>query len=120
MAFAATSAAFAALSLWGYTTKRNLTAMGNFFLIALVGLIVAMIISMVIGSTVFSFIVNGAGVLIFAGLVAYDTQVMRGNYRAGDHDANARFAIWHALDLYLDFLNLFLFILRFCGESSDD
>lgn len=120
VAFAATAAAFAGLSLWGYTTKRNLTGMGNFFLMALIGLIVALVISSLVGSLGFSLLVNAVGVLIFAGLVAYDTQVMRSNYRAGDADTNSRFAIWHALDLYLDFLNLFLFLLRFAGESSDD
>ena len=118
MAFLASAATFAGMSLWGYTTKRNLTGMGNFFLGALIGLIAALVLNIIFPMTMFNLLVSIAGVVIFAGLVAYDTQVMRDNYTPGDSDANARFAIWHALDLYLDFLNLLLFFLRFM--QSDD
>lgn len=120
VAFTSTAVAFAALSLYGYTTKRNLTGMGSFFLVALIGLIVAMIINVFFPAPILSFIVNAAGVLIFAGLVAYDTQTMRMNYRPGDAEANARFAVWHALDLYLDFINLMMFLLRFVGVKAGD
>lgn len=120
LAFVSTAAAFAGLSLWAYTTKRNLTGMGNFFLIAIIGLLVLMVISMFVQSSGLDLIVSAAGVVIFAGLIAYDTQVMRANYHHNDADANARFAIWHALDIYLDFLNLFLFLLRFIGVKAGD
>lgn len=118
LAFVSTSAAFAGLSLWAYTTKRNLTGMGNFFLMALVGLIVALILAAVLHSTFLTTVVSIIGVILFAGLVAYDTQTMRANYALGEDDRNARMAIWSALDLYLDFVNLFLFILRLVGVTS--
>lgn len=120
VAFLITASAFAALSLYGYTTKRNLTGMGSFFLIALVGLLVAMVVGIVLGSSLFSTLVSIAAVVIFGGLVAYDTQMMRYNYRAGDEDSNARFAIWHALDLYLDFVNIMIHVLRLTGSSTSD
>lgn len=120
MAFLATAAAFAGASLWGYTTKRNLTGMGSFFLMAMIGLIVALIIGILLHSTVLSIIISMVAVVLFAGLVAYDTQTMKADFILGDTDGNARKAVWYALDLYLDFLNLFLHILRLLGYASGD
>jgi len=90
----------------------------SIFLMALIGLLVAMLVGMFIQSTVFDTLVSGAGVLIFSGLVAYDHQKIRDNYYSGSTQRND--AIWSAIDLYLDFLNLFLFLLRFIGVSNDD
>jgi FtsH-binding integral membrane protein len=119
-AFLITASAFAALSLWGYTTKRNLTGMGSFFLIALVGLIVAMLVGVLTASPLFNTLVSIGAVVIFGGLVAYDTQLMRSNYHPGNADSNARHAIWHALDLYLDFVNLMIHILKLTGTVKSD
>ncbi len=122
-AFLITASGFAALSLWAYTTKRVLTGMGSFFLIALVGLLVTMVVAAFVGSTALDVLVSLVAIVLFGGLVAYDTQTMRAAYVAGDDEQNARSAVWYALDLYLDFLNLFLHVLRLFGistGSSDD
>lgn len=119
-AFAATAAGFLGCSLYSYTTKRDLTGMGAFFLVALIGLLVAMVLSAIFHSSVLTLLVSAVGVVIFAGLIAYDTQVMRADYVPGDTEGNAQSAIWHALGLLLDFINLFLFLLRFVGVSNDD
>jgi FtsH-binding integral membrane protein len=117
-AFMVTAAGFAGLSLYAYTTKRDLTGMGSFFLVALIGLIVALIVGIFLASPVFNILVSMVAVVIFAGLVAYDTQTMRANYIPGDEDSNARHAIWHALDLYLDFINLLIHMLRLIGVNT--
>lgn len=121
-AFVSTAAAFAGLSLWGYTTKKDLSGVGNFLFMALIGLIVAMLLSVFFPSPGFTLLISIAGVLIFSALVAYDTQTLKEAYCPGDDEMMAKIAIWGALDLYLDFLNLFLFLLRIFGvsSSSDD
>jgi FtsH-binding integral membrane protein len=118
MAFSATAATFVGMSLWGYTTKRNLSGFGSFILMALIGLIVTSIIATVLHSALMTIIVSIVGIVIFAGIVAYDTQTMRNDYAVNNPNANARKAIWHALNLYLDFLNIFLFMLRLMGGGS--
>jgi FtsH-binding integral membrane protein len=119
--FVATAAAFAGLSLWGYTTKRNLSGIGSFLIMALVGLLVVMILNAFFPSPAISLLIGIAGVLIFAGLTAYDTQKLKEAYHSGmGEDEKARITIWGALDLYLDFINLFLFLLRFIGVKADD
>lgn len=118
--FLATAGAFGSLSLWGYTTKRNLSGWGNFLLIALFGLIIAMIVNLFIASTVMQWIVTIAGILIFAGLTAYDTQKMKDTYWSamGDEEALAIGKNNMAFALYLDFLNLFLLLLRLFGVNA--
>lgn len=118
--FLATAGAFGALSLWGYTTKRNLSGWGNFLLIALFGLIIAMIVNLFIASTVMQWIVTIAGILIFAGLTAYDTQKMKDTYWSamGDDESLAIGKNNMAFALYLDFLNLFLLLLRLFGVNA--
>ena len=119
--FFATAAAFAGLSLFGYTTKRDLTGMGTFLVMALWGLIAAMLINLFVGSQPMAYLLSAAGIVIFAGLTAYDTQKIRDAYRSGvSADANERMAIWGAVDLYLDFLNLMLSLLRFMGVKTGD
>jgi len=116
-AFFATAAAFLGLSLYGYTTKRDLSAMGTFFIMGVVGLFVAMIINMFLRSPGLNLAISALGVLIFAGLTAYDTQKIKSMYfYAGGTEFAAKSAIMGALRLYLDFINLFLFLLRFMGD----
>ena len=119
--FLATAGGFAALSLYGYTTKRDLTAMGRFLIIGLVGLIIAMIVNIFVGSGAVAFAISTIGVLIFAGLTAYDTQRIKNTYlelAASNSDFIGKSAIMGALTLYLDFLNLFTFLLSFMGQQE--
>ncbi|OSP55228.1 Bax inhibitor-1/YccA family protein [Pseudoruegeria sp. SK021] len=120
--FVVTSIAFASLSLYGYTTKKDLSAMGTFLMMGLVGLFVAMIINMFVASSAMSFAISVIGVLIFAGLTAYDTQKIKNTYlqmaATGDQEWLGKSAIMGALSLYLDFLNMFMFLLQFMGNRN--
>ena len=117
--FFITASAFGALSLYGYTTKRDLTAMGSFMVMGLFGLIIAMVVNIFMQSSALQFAISGLGVLIFAGLTAYDTQNIKEMYFEGDDTLVAgRKAIMGALRLYLDFLNLFMFLLQFLGNRN--
>ena len=117
--FAVTSASFAGLSLYGYTTKRNLSGLGTFLIMGLIGLILASIVNLFLGSGMMAFVINVAGVLIFAGLTAYDTQKIKSMYHAGDsaHTQGAK-QIHGALTLYLDFINMFMFLLQLLGNRE--
>jgi FtsH-binding integral membrane protein len=115
--FFATAAAFGGLSLWGYSTKRDLSGMGTFLIMGVVGLIVAMVINMFLRNPVFDLAISAIGVLIFAGLTAYDTQKIKSMYFAvAGSDFVGKSVVMGALTLYLDFINLFLFLLRFMGD----
>ncbi|MCK5574494.1 MAG: Bax inhibitor-1/YccA family protein [Sphingomonadales bacterium] len=115
--FFVTAATFASLSLYGYTTKKNLSGMGTFLFMGLVGLIIASVVNMFMQSSMMSLIISAGGVLIFAGLTAYDTQRIREQYfQATDGVSRSKMAIMGALNLYLDFINLFLYLLRFLGD----
>ncbi|MBX4988907.1 Bax inhibitor-1/YccA family protein [Rhizobium lentis] len=115
--FFVTAASFGALSLYGYTTKRDLSAMGSFLMMGLFGLIIAVFVNIFLQSSALQFAISVIGVLIFAGLTAYDTQRIKELYYAADDVAVAgRKAIMGALTLYLDFLNLFMFLLQFMGN----
>jgi len=117
--FFVTAAAFGALSLYGYTTKKNLTGMGSFLIMGLFGLIIASIVNMFMQSSMMEFVISAIGVLIFAGLTAYDTQRIKLMYLESDHSEIAsKKAIMGALSLYLDFINMFLFLLRFMGNRN--
>src|SRR5499426_2505763 len=106
--FFVTAASFGALSLYGYTTKRDLTAMGKFLFMGLIGLILASLVNMFFPSGTMGFIISAAGVLIFSGLIAYDTQKIKEQYaQAWGSDTAEKVAIFGALSLYLDFVNLF-------------
>jgi FtsH-binding integral membrane protein len=117
-AFFATAAGFASLSLYGYTTKRDLSGFGSFLMIGLVGLIVASLINMFVQSGPMGFVISVIGVLVFAGLTAYDTQKIKSMYFAvrGDTELAAKSAVMGALSLYLDFINMFMFLLRIFGD----
>lgn len=120
--FLITSISFAGLSLWGYTTKKDISAWGSFLFMGLIGLIVAMIVNMFLGSPAIEFAISGIGVLIFAGLTAYDTQKIKTDYlqhaHAMDEEWLGKSAIMGALNLYLDFINLFMFLLQFMGNRE--
>ncbi|MGX7951922.1 Bax inhibitor-1/YccA family protein [Tsuneonella sp. HG249] len=117
--FFATAAAFAGLSLFGYTTQKNLTGMGTFLIMGVVGLIVAMIANMFIQSPAFMYAISFIGVLIFAGLTAYDTQRLKNEYAVlrGTEFAGKAIVLG-ALTLYLDFINMFQFLLSFMGSRE--
>jgi len=117
--FFVTAAAFGALSLYGYTTKRDLTAMGSFLIMGVFGLILAMIVNIFMQSSALQFAISAIGVLIFSGLTAYDTQKIKEMYFEGDDVlVSGRKAIMGALQLYLDFINLFTFLLQFLGNRE--
>ena len=115
--FFATAGAFAGLSLVGYTTKRDLSGMGSFLIMGLFGLIIASLINMFMQSSTMSLVISFIGVLIFAGLTAYDTQKIKNIYfQVQGSDFIGKSAVMGALTLYLDFINMFLFLLRFMGD----
>ncbi|GHC49125.1 Bax inhibitor-1/YccA family protein [Neogemmobacter tilapiae] len=120
--FFVTAAAFAGLSLYGYTTKRDLSAMGSFLMMGLIGLILASVVNIFMASDALQFAISVIGVLIFAGLTAYDTQNIKTTYlqhaQMGDQEWLAKSAIMGALNLYLDFINLFMFLLQFLGNRE--
>jgi hypothetical protein len=116
--FFATAGAFLGLSLWGYTTKRDLSGWGSFLIMGVVGIFVALLINMFMRSGTFSLAISAIGVLVFAGLTAYDAQKIKSIYFAvaGNGEAMAKTAVIGALNLYLDFINMFLFLLRIFGN----
>ncbi len=115
--FFISAASFGALSLYGYTTQRDLSPIGSFLLMGLFGLILASLVAMFFPSPGLTFAISAIGVLIFAGLTAYDTQRIKEMYDVMDDGSVAgRKAVMGALTLYLDFINLFLFLLRFLGD----
>jgi FtsH-binding integral membrane protein len=119
-AFFATAASFAALSLFGYTTKKDLSGFGTFLIMGVFGLMVAMLINMFVHSSAMNLLISAVGVLLFAGLTAYDTQRIKSGYFAVRGTAYAgKSAVMGALQLYLDFINLFLFLLRFMGNQRN-
>jgi uncharacterized protein len=118
--FFVTAAAFGALSLYGYTTKRDLSAMGSFLIMGLFGLIIAMVVNLFLQSSAMQFAISVIGVLVFAGLTAWDTQKIKNMYDYVAHDDTmmGRTAIMGALSLYLDFVNMFMFLLHFLGNRE--
>lgn len=117
LTFFASAGAFAGLSLFGYTTKKDLSGFGTFLIMGLIGLLIASIVGIFVHSTALQLAISAVGVLIFAGFTAYDTQKLKMIYRqyAGTPFAE-KAAIMGALNLYLDFINLFMFLLRFMGD----
>ncbi len=115
--FFATSAAYLGLSVYGYTTKRDLSGMGTFLIMGVVGLLVAMVINMFLRSSAMGMAISAIGVLLFAGLTAYDTQRIKSMYaHVAGTDMMGKTAIMGALSLYLDFINMFQFLLSFMGN----
>jgi FtsH-binding integral membrane protein len=117
--FFITAASFGGLSLFGYTTKKDLSGWGSFLMMGLIGIIIAMVVNIFLASTALQFAISVIGVLVFAGLTAYDTQSIKEQYYAGDSQAVAgQKAIMGALRLYLDFLNMFLMLLSLFGNRE--
>jgi FtsH-binding integral membrane protein len=116
--FFATAGAFAGLSLYGYTTQRDLSGFGTFLIMGVIGLLIASVINMFVQSTALMWAVSFLGVLIFAGLTAYDTQRLKEQYyQISGSEWAGKAVVLGALSLYLDFINMFLFLLRFMGNS---
>jgi uncharacterized protein len=118
--FFITAAAFGGLSLYGYTTKRSLSGMGSFLIMGLIGLIIAMVVNIFLASSALGFAVSVIGVLIFAGLTAWDTQRLKEMYLFGNMDAATagRASVMGALSLYLNFINMFQFLLMLLGNRE--
>ncbi|MFC6638805.1 BAX inhibitor (BI)-1/YccA family protein [Sulfitobacter sp. JBTF-M27] len=120
--FLITSIAFAGLSLWGYTTKKDISGWGTFLIMGVIGLIVASIVNIFLQSGALMFAISSIGVLIFAGLTAYDTQRIKSEYVAhaahGDSDWLGKAAIMGALSLYLNFINMFMMLLQLFGQRE--
>jgi len=117
--FFITAASFGALSLYGYTTKKSLSGFGTFLFMGLIGIIIAMVVNFFLQSEMMQFVISIAGVLIFAGLTAYDTQRIKESYAMmASGEAVAKGAIMGAVNLYLDFVNLFMFLLHFLGNRE--
>jgi uncharacterized protein len=115
--FFISAASFGALSLYGYSTQRDLSPIGSFLVMGLFGLILAMVVNIFLKSSGLEFAISAIGVLIFAGLTAWDTQKIKEMYDTNDDGTiSGRKAVMGALTLYLDFINLFLFLLRFMGD----
>ena len=119
--FFITAATFGALSLWGYTTKRDLSGMGSFLVMGLIGLIIASLVNIFMASSALQFAISAIGVLIFAGLTAYDTQKLKEMYLYGnlDSESAAKASVFGALTLYLDFINMFQFLLALVGNRNE-
>ncbi|NWH09575.1 MAG: Bax inhibitor-1/YccA family protein [Alphaproteobacteria bacterium] len=116
-----TAASFGALSLYGYTTNRDLSGWGSFLFMGLIGIILASVVNIFLGSPALEFAVSIVGVLVFAGLTAYDTQRLKELYFVVGHtgETAAKVSIMGALSLYLDFINLFLFLLQLLGNREE-
>ncbi|MEM7687997.1 MAG: Bax inhibitor-1/YccA family protein [Pseudomonadota bacterium] len=119
LTFFATAGAFAGLSLFGYTTKKDLSGFGTFLVMGVIGLIIAMVLNMFLQSSALAFVISGVGVLIFAGLTAYDTQRLKEQYQyLRGTEFMGKAVIMGALNLYLDFINMFIFLLQFLGSRE--
>jgi FtsH-binding integral membrane protein len=115
-AFFITAATFSAMSVYGYVTKSDLSKLGSFLMMGVIGLLIAMVVNIFLGSTVLDFVISAAGVLIYTLLVAYDTQNIKETYSASHgNDANNKMAVMGALSLYINFIMLFQFIMSFVG-----
>ena len=115
--FFITAGTFGAMSIYGYTTKRDLTRLGSFLMMGLIGIIIASIVNMFMQSTMMHYVISVLGVLIFVGLTAYDTQKIKNMYLVSDSgEIMGKKAVMGALTLYLDFINLFIMLLRLFGQ----
>ena len=117
--FFISASVFGGMSLYGYTTKKDLTGMGSFLMMGVLGLIVCSLVNIFLKSSAFDFALSFIGILIFTGLTAYDAQRIKQNfYHSGDSESTAKMAVMGALNLYMDFINLFIMMLRFFGDRK--
>ncbi len=116
--FFITGSVFGAMSIYGYTTKKDLASLGSFMIMGLIGIMIASIVNMFLHSSAMSFIISVLGVVIFTGLTAYDVQKIKNIYFqvCSDKEASEKFAVYGALSLYMDFINLFIYLLQFVGD----
>ena len=118
--FFITAAMFGATSLYGYTTKRDLSQFGSFLFMSLIGIVIASVVNLFIGSSALQFAISIIGVLVFTGLTAYDTQSIKEQYAESiGQEANSKLAVWGALSLYLNFINLFQLLLSLTGQREE-
>lgn len=118
--FFITAAMFGAMSLWGYTTKRDLTGMGTFLFMGVIGLMIASIVNIFLGSSVLQFAISAITVLVFTGLTAFDTQRIKSEFYEGDpSDIQTKQAIFGATSLYVNFLNIFMALLQLFGQKNE-
>jgi FtsH-binding integral membrane protein len=118
--FFITAGTFAAMSIYGYTTQRDLSQFGSFLFMGLIGIVIASLVNVFLASSALQFAVSVIGVLVFTGLTAYDTQRIKEMYYAGDgHEVAGKKAIMGALRLYLDFINLFMMLLQLMGTRRN-
>ncbi|HXO03243.1 MAG TPA: Bax inhibitor-1/YccA family protein [Stellaceae bacterium] len=118
--FFITAGTFAAMSLYGYTTRRDLSQLGSFLFMGLIGIVIASLVNVFIGSTALQFAISVIGVVVFVGLTAYDTQTIKEMYYEGDgHEIASKKAVMGALRLYLDFVNLFMMLIQLLGVRRD-
>jgi len=121
LTFFVTAATFLSMSLYGYTTKADLSKMGSFLMMGVIGIVIAGLANIFFQSPALHFAISAIGVLIFTGLTAYDTQSIKESYAEGyDHESKGKLALMGALTLYLDFINLFQFLLQFLGARNND
>lgn len=114
------AAMFASMSLWGYTTKRDLSKFGSFLFMGVIGVLIASLVNLFLGSTLLQMVVSVVGVLVFTGLTAYDTQNIKAQYaELHGHEANSKLAVIGALSLYLNFVNIFQLLLTFTGQRKE-
>ncbi len=118
--FFISASVFGAMSIYGYTTKKDISGWGSFLFMGLIGLIIASLVNIFLQSSAMDFVISAVGVIVFVGLTAYDTQNIKDSYYrvAGMGDTTSKFAIFGALSLYLDFINLFMSLLRLFGERK--
>lgn len=121
VAFFTAAASFGAMAVYGMVTKKDLTQIGNILMMALIGIVIAMLINLFIGSETFDIVISFIAVAVFVGLVAYDTQKLKSYYYSstGDYQMQRKIAVMGALSLYLDFINIFLHLLRIFGSNRD-
>jgi len=118
--FFITAATFAATSLWGYTTKKDLSGMGSFMFMGLIGIVIASLVNIFIGSSALQFAISVIGVIVFTGLTAWDTQRIKEMYAEGyGEESNNKLAVMGALSLYLNFINLFTMLLQLMGQQKE-
>jgi FtsH-binding integral membrane protein len=117
--FFISAATFGAASLYGYTTKADLTKMGSFLMMGVIGLVIAGVVNLFLQSSVFAFVISCLAVLIFTGLTAYDTQEIKSHYDYTEGEEREKAGIFGALQLYMDFINIFVNLLQLIGEKKD-
>jgi FtsH-binding integral membrane protein len=117
--FFISAATFGAASLYGYTTKKDLTSMGSFFIMGALGLVIASVVNIFLQSSVFAFVISILAVLVFTGLTAYDTQQIKQTYDDAEGDEREKAGVIGALMLYLDFINIFVHMLQLIGDKKE-